>query len=62
MSQLKVLTRGYAMVQSVDGAVIRSVRQVREGQSVTVQFGDGRLEAAVTARKEQRHESAESDL
>ena len=62
MSPLKVLTRGYAMVQSVDGAVIRSVRQVREGQSVTVQFGDGRLEAAVTARKEQRHESAESDL
>ena len=62
MSPLKVLTRGYAMVQSEDGAVIRSVRQVREGQSVTVQFGDGRLEAAVTARKEQRHESAESDL
>ena len=41
MSPLKVLTRGYAMTQDLQGNVIRSVKQVRAGEDIHVQFSDG---------------------
>lgn len=52
MSPLKVLTRGYAMTQTVDGNVIRSVSQVRIGDSLKVSLHDGHFTAAVTDVKE----------
>ena len=52
MSPLKVLTRGYAMAQTADGAVIRSVTQVNAGDAITVQFSDGRISATVNDGKE----------
>ena len=52
MSPLKVLTRGYAMMQSPDGQVIRSVRQVKNGDCVSVTVSDGTLTATVTETKE----------
>ena len=48
MSPLKVLTRGYAMTQSADGTVIRSVKQVHPGDSLKISLSDGTLSAAVT--------------
>ena len=52
MSPLKVLTRGYAMVQAADHGVIRSVKQVTRDEKVTVTLGDGFLTANVTDIKE----------
>ncbi len=47
MSPLKVLTRGYAMTQDIQGNVIRSVNQVRVGEDIRVQFADGSVCAKV---------------
>lgn len=47
MSPLKVLTRGYAMVQSPDGTVIRSVKQVMPGNEITVSVSDGNMKATL---------------
>lgn len=52
MSPLKVLTRGYAMAQTQDGQVLRSVKQVTTGDSITVALSDGQIMATVTDGKE----------
>ncbi len=52
MSPLKVLTRGYAMAQTADGQVLRSVRQVKSGDEITVSVSDGHVVATVTDGKE----------
>ena len=52
MSPLKVLTRGYAMAQTPDGEVVRSVSQVRCGDPIRVSFSDGAVHATVTDVKE----------
>ncbi len=56
MSPLKVLTRGYAMVQTGDGELLKSVEQVRIDDRITVSLADGQLEAAVTERRGNHHE------
>ena len=57
MSPLKVLTRGYAMAQTTDGNVVRSVRQVRPGDTVTIALGDGKMETRVNNVKEYGHDA-----
>ena len=52
MSPLKVLTRGYAMVESEDGNVVRSVRQLTPGSQVNIRLSDGTFNANVTHVKE----------
>jgi exodeoxyribonuclease VII large subunit len=52
MSPLKVLTRGYAMAQSENGDVIKSVKQVTPGESIHVAISDGVLTAQVSHVKE----------
>ena len=52
MSPLKVLTRGYAMTQTEDGTVIRSVNQVVPGNNIQISLSDGHVTAAVTEVKE----------
>lgn len=52
MSPLKVLTRGYAMVQNENEAVIRSVNDVSTGEAVRVSLADGTFTATVVDRKE----------
>lgn len=52
MSPLKVLTRGYAMAQSEDGTVLRSVSQVKPNDTIKITVSDGCLSAAVTEIKE----------
>ena len=54
MSPLKVLTRGYAMAQTGDGSVLRSVSQVELGERITVSLNDGELSATVMDKKECR--------
>ena len=52
LSPLKVLTRGYAMVQTGQGSVVRSVQQLKENQSIHITFHDGTVDATVTHVKE----------
>ena len=52
MSPLKVLSRGYAMLQTDDGNVLKSVQQVHCGDHLHISLSDGRLHAAVTELEE----------
>ena len=52
MSPLKVLTRGYAMVQDEENNVIRSVKQSKVGESLFISLSDGAVSATVTEIKE----------
>ena len=52
MSPLKVLTRGYAMAQTGDGSLLRSVDQVEAGERITVFVSDGSISATVMEKKE----------
>ena len=52
MSPLKVLTRGYAMAQTEDGNVLRSVTQAEIGERISVSLSDGILSATVMDKKE----------
>lgn len=47
MSPLKVLTRGYAMVQTQDGSMIRRVSQFQRNDTVTITVSDGRIKATI---------------
>lgn len=51
LSPLKVLTRGYAMVQSQTGAVIRSVEQLECGQRIRLRLSDGQAEAVIESKE-----------
>lgn len=52
LSPLKVLTRGYAMVQNAGGEVVRSVKQAATGDAVEITLRDGTVSATVTQIKE----------
>ncbi len=52
MSPLKVLGRGYAMVQSEKGEVLRSAEQVELGEQVRVRLGQGSLQCTVNGKGE----------
>ena len=52
MSPLKVLTRGYAMVQTREGSVVRSAKQVSAGDRLRLRLSDGTIHATVTEEKE----------
>ena len=54
MSPLKVLTRGYSMVQTEKGAVIRSIEQVEMGERIRIQLSDGSLSATVMNKEESK--------
>ena len=51
MSPLKVLGRGYAMVQSENGEIVKSWRDAPEGASVTVTLGEGGLVCTVDRQR-----------
>ena len=62
MSPLKVLSRGYAMAQTGNGELLRSIHQLNPGDSILVNISDGTITASVLNTKETEHESAESDV
>lgn len=49
LSPLGVLNRGYAMVQSEDGRIVRSTADVAVNQTVSMRLADGRITAQVQA-------------
>ena len=52
LSPLKVLTRGYSIVNSDDGTILRSVRQTSPGKEIRVTLSDGSVSAVVSDVKE----------
>ncbi len=52
MSPLKVLTRGYAMVQDSAGLVVRSIEQINVGDSISMRLNNGKIDALVTGLQE----------
>lgn len=48
MSPLKVLTRGYALVEDENGNLVRSSNQVKIGDTLHINVCDGSLQASVT--------------
>ena len=52
LSPLKVLTRGYAMVQNAGGEIVRSVKQAATGDTFEITLRDGTVSATVTQIKE----------
>jgi len=44
-----VLSRGYALVHSMDGQLIRASQQLAKGQAIQLTFGEGSADAAVTS-------------
>ena len=53
MSPLKVLTRGYAMAQTGEGDLIRSVHQIQRGERIHISVSDGQIDATVIDYKEE---------
>lgn len=53
LSPLKVLSRGYAMVQNSQETVVRSVSQTNKNDKLTLLLHDGRIHATVTDVEEQ---------
>ncbi|HET9173047.1 MAG TPA: exodeoxyribonuclease VII large subunit [Actinospica sp.] len=49
LSPLKTLERGYAIVQTADGAVLRDAAEVAEGQELGVRLAAGRLGVSVAS-------------
>ena len=52
LSPLKVLTRGYAIVQNADGELVRSVQSTHPDDIVDVTVGDGTLRTRIMEIKE----------
>ena len=61
-SPLKVLSRGYTIAHTQEGALLRSVKQTAPNDIITVSVSDGEITASVLNAKETEHESAESDV
>ncbi len=51
MSPMKVLTRGYAMVATEDGKIVRSIRDVKPREPIAVRVSDGTIVATVIGGK-----------
>ena len=51
MSPLKVLSRGYAVAQSDDGKILRSVQQVQQGDAFKLIVTDGTITASVSEKE-----------
>ena len=50
MSPLKVLARGYA-IATVEGAVVRRIDEVSEGDRLNIEMIDGRLTAVIEGKE-----------
>lgn len=51
-SPFQLLERGYAIAYDAGGRVLRSSRQVREGEEITVRLSRGRIAAAVRSKED----------
>ena len=59
MSPLKVLGRGYSVAIGPQGHVMRSVRQLRPGDEITLRMSDGSADALIRSVKEDKDGTVE---
>lgn len=59
MSPLKVLSRGYSIVEKSDGTLLRSIMQIAQGEAVSIHIPDGVVSAEITQVRRNEHEKAE---
>jgi exodeoxyribonuclease VII large subunit len=59
LSPLAVLDRGYALVLSADGALIRSSAQLTQGDQVTTRLADGSFKSSVESATPNKPKSAD---
>lgn len=52
LSPLKVMERGYSITYDENDQIVKSVKDIAVGSSITVSFVDGTITGKVTARKE----------
>jgi exodeoxyribonuclease VII large subunit len=50
----RVLSRGYAIVQTADGSIVRSPAQVAAGDELDLAVAQGHIRASVTRKKDSR--------
>ncbi len=59
MSPLKVIARGYAVVQNHKGDILRSAKQTAVGEHLSIQLAEGLIRANVTditeLKEEEKH-------
>ena len=51
LSPLAVLGRGYSLVQTTDGQLVRTTKQLKPGETITVRFARGQVDATVSSIK-----------
>lgn len=54
LSPFKVLGRGYSITQQQDGAVVSAIRQVKVGDTLSVQVSDGTITCTATGKEKHR--------
>ncbi len=60
LNPLAVLSRGYSAVYNASGGVVKSIRDVHEGDTICVETGDGTIDATVSAvRPNERTETTQ---
>lgn len=62
LSPLKVISRGYSLVQTEDGELIPSVKQTAVGETINILFRDGTANAQIIGVKENADAQSESNL
>ena len=55
LNPMSVISRGYGAVFKNNGSVIKSVNDVAEGEQITIKISDGRLNATVNSREEEKN-------
>ena len=56
MSPLKVLTRGYSVTETGRGEVVRSVKQVKQNENISIRLSDGSLDAVISHIRSETNE------
>ena len=56
LSPLDKLNQGFSYVEEADGSVIKSIRQVKKGDELTVYVTDGLIQTSVEAVRNKTYE------
>lgn len=55
LNPMSVISRGYGAVFKNNGSVIKSVNDVAEGEEISIKISDGRLNATINSREEEKN-------
>jgi len=58
LSPLRVLSRGFAAVETESGKILSSAKGLREGQEIRIRFGDGRVRSRILYVEDARNDKS----